>query len=342
MAGTLSAGVNSLILKLDTPYDTIRTSDIRDDLIKVKVWSSTTAGFTPSDANKVFDGLSLSIIIPNLTPGTTYYVRYAFISEIDEAQITYSSELSGVPIVASAQTVDISGYSAFVKNSAGTAFTPATAGLAAVLNGITTPVYAWTITGGTLSSSNTASTTVTPALSATSVSVTLSVTGVGIITPIVKTIVMAIVNEAASPPKYATAYLYQWATTANTPTGSSTYTWTTGANSGYTGSDGWSTTVPTNPGTALLKLWTATKPISALASATTTTIDWTSGAVVGSISQNGAFGATGSTGVAGVNAVTVRVYKPAITIPSPPTGSSTHQLQLAGYRVKLYGPQQLV
>jgi hypothetical protein len=64
MAGTLSAGVNSLILKLDTPYDTIRTSDIRDDLIKVKVWCSTTAEFTPSDANKVFDGLSLSIIIP--------------------------------------------------------------------------------------------------------------------------------------------------------------------------------------------------------------------------------------------------------------------------------------
>jgi hypothetical protein len=208
MAATLSAGTNSLILKLDTPYDTIRTWDVRDDLIKVKVWCSTTSGFTPSDSNKVFDALSLSVVIPKLADGTTlvagttYYVKYAFISDIDETVYTVSSQLSAVPIAASAQTVDISGYSAFVKNSAGTTLTPSTVSLTAVLNGITSPVYAWTITGGTLSSSNTVSTVVTPTISSTSVTVTLSVTGAGLTTPIVKTIVMAIVKDGEN----ATAY----------------------------------------------------------------------------------------------------------------------------------------
>lgn len=565
MAATLSAGVGSLILKLDTPYDRVRLTDARDDLQKVQVWCSTTSGFIPSNSNKVFDGLSLSVVISKITTdgttftslvaGTTYYVKYAFISNIDDVSataFTVSSELNATPIVASAQTVDISGYSAFVKNSAGTALTPATVTLTAVINGITSPVYAWTITGGTLSSSNTVSTTVTPTLSATSVIVTLSVTGTGLATPIVKTIAMAIVNDGqnatayglvvsagaiqrtkagalnpttltvygyfavgittpglyagrfkiyengsatasytsaanettytytpssanitslkaelylaggttvkvdeqsipivldgtdtvtavltnesatvpadnigtvatfvgaettmsvfvgatddsanwtftaaktnitstasgtpinrtqtvtalsavsgfiditasksgytsitkrfnvnkslngatgptgptgitgptgTSPNKYATAYLYQWATTATTPTGNSIYTWSTSSNDSYTASDGWYTTVPTNPGTALIKLWTATKSINDTATAVTTNINWTSGALVGAISQNGAFGVTGATGASGsngINTITLRVYKPAITIPSAPTGTSTY------------------
>jgi hypothetical protein len=104
MSATLSAGVNSVILKLDTPYDTIRTSDIRDDLIKVKVWCSTTAGFTPSDSNKVFDALSLSIVISKLADGTDliagtpYYIKYAFISDIDETVYTISNQLTATPI----------------------------------------------------------------------------------------------------------------------------------------------------------------------------------------------------------------------------------------------------
>jgi hypothetical protein len=217
MAATLSAGVSSLILKLDTPYDRVRTTDARDDLEKVRVWCSTTSGFTPSDSNKVFDALSLSVVIAKITTdgttftslvaGTTYYVRYAFISAIDDVSstaYTISSELSAIPIIASAQTVDISGYSSFVKSSTNT-FTPATATLTAVLNGITSPVYAWTITGGTLSASNTSSTVVTPSTSATSVSVTLSVTGAGLNTPIVKSIIMAIITDGTqgfSPPTF--------------------------------------------------------------------------------------------------------------------------------------------
>ena len=111
MAASLSAGVNSLILKLDTPYDSIRTYDIRDDLVKVKVWCSTSVSFTPSDSNLVFDASGLSIIIssiPNGTPtptplvaGTTYYVKYAFISAIEESEY---SILSPTPAFASPVT----------------------------------------------------------------------------------------------------------------------------------------------------------------------------------------------------------------------------------------------
>ena len=133
MAATLSAGVNSLILKLDQPYDTIRISDIRDDLVKVIVWCSATSGFTPSDANKVFDGLSLSITIPKLTDGTElvsgtpYYVKYAFISDIEEEVYTVSNQLTATPTVVSEAvsppTFYISNYgSTFRKDIDGTIY----------------------------------------------------------------------------------------------------------------------------------------------------------------------------------------------------------------------------
>ena len=248
MSATLSAGVNSVILKLDTPYDTIRTTDIRDDLIKVKVWCSTTSGFTPSDSNLVFNALSLSIVISKLTggtdlvAGTTYYVKYAYISDIDETVYTISSELSATPIVASAQTVDISGYSAFSKT--GTTFTPATATLTAVLNGITSPVYAWTITGGTLSANDTASVTVTPAANATSVSVTLSVTGTGLTTPIVKSITMAIVSSGVQGNSVYVATIYKQSATDPTPPTATTSSYNFSTNVLTGPGDGWSTSQP--------------------------------------------------------------------------------------------------
>ena len=336
---TLTAGVNSLILKFDTPYDQIRTSDIRDDLSKVRVWCSTSSTYTPSDTTKVFDGLSLSIVIAKLAdnttlvPGTTYYVKYAFISDIEETEFTVQSLTGLKPIVASAQTVDISGYTTFVKNAAGTAFTPPTATLTAVTTGITSPIYAWAITGGSLSSPNAWEGVVTPSLSATSVTVTLSVTGADLLVPIVKTVVMAIVKDAAAPPKYATAYLYKWASVATpNPTGRSTYTWSSGTNDSYTdtATDGWSTTVPTNPGTSSLKLWSATKSVTDAAGALTTEINWTTGVMIGSIGGNGALGMTGTAGtggVNGINSVTVNVYKAGLNLASvgSPTGTSLYK-----------------
>jgi hypothetical protein len=205
MAATLSAGVGSLILKLDTPYDRVRTTDARDDLEKVRVWCSTTSGFTPSDSNKIFDALSLSVVISKVTTdgttftslvaGTTYYVKYAFISTIDDvsaAAYTISSQLSAIPIAATSETIDISGFTSFVKSDE-TTFTPATATLTAITAGITNPVYAWTITGATPTTGTSSSITITPnSTNGTGVGVSLSVTGTGLTTPIVKTITIPI------------------------------------------------------------------------------------------------------------------------------------------------------
>jgi hypothetical protein len=108
MAAHLYPGIKSLKLVLDTPYDTIRTADIRDDLISVKVWYSATSGFNPETQGIVVpSGNSLNVDIPNLTPNTTYYVRYAFISAIDPAVYTISNQLSETVLE---ENVSVYGY----------------------------------------------------------------------------------------------------------------------------------------------------------------------------------------------------------------------------------------
>jgi hypothetical protein len=89
MAAFLYPGVKSLQLVLDRPYDSIRTTDVRDDLTSVKVWYSLTSGFNPNngEGTLVPSGNSLNVTIPNLTPNTRYYVKYAFISAIDEDEV---------------------------------------------------------------------------------------------------------------------------------------------------------------------------------------------------------------------------------------------------------------
>lgn len=98
MSATLVDGISSLFLNITHPLDTDGITP-RDDLMGVKVWiSSTGATFTPSQSNLVFDGLSLSITIPDLTPGILYYVKYALISEIDPEDYVVSSALTGTPL----------------------------------------------------------------------------------------------------------------------------------------------------------------------------------------------------------------------------------------------------
>ena len=126
----------------------------------------------------------------------------------------------------------------------------------------------------------------------------------------------------------ATTYLYQWATTQpSNPTGTSTYTWATGANTAYSGLYSWSVTVPVNPGTAGLSLWIATKQVVAAAGTVSTSVDWTTGVGVYAYSTNGANGAPGTNGTNGTNGLqtaTPVVYQWAITIPASPSGTSTY------------------
>jgi hypothetical protein len=122
--------------------------------------------------------------------------------------------------------------------------------------------------------------------------------------------------NGTSANKYATGYLYQWnSATPGNPNGTSIYTWADGSMSSYTGSNGWQTSIPSNPGIPLLRLWQASKQIVDAATVTTTTVSWTSGFTVADVTQNGA---------AGVQTATPTVYQWAITIPLGPTGSSTY------------------
>lgn len=124
------------------------------------------------------------------------------------------------------------------------------------------------------------------------------------------------------------AFLYQWATVqpAN-PNGNSTFTWSTATNSNYTGGNGWTVTIPSNPGTAGIKLWRASKGVSDTAIAVTTTVSWSSGFTVADITQNGATGQPGQTGSPGANglqAARPSVFQWAASIPAGPSGTSTY------------------
>ena len=123
MAAYLYPGVKSLQLVLDRPYDTIRTTDVRDDLVAVKVWYSLTSGFNPNQGQGTLvpSGNSLNVTITGLTPNTRYYVKYAFISAIDEneadpdgtsgplgpASFTVSTELTAVVLE---ENISVYGY----------------------------------------------------------------------------------------------------------------------------------------------------------------------------------------------------------------------------------------
>jgi len=117
--------------------------------------------------------------------------------------------------------------------------------------------------------------------------------------------------------KYATTYLYQWSSSApGNPSGTSTYTWSTGASSSYTGGNGWQTTVPTNPGTSGIQLWVASKQVTDVSTATTTSVSWTSGFSTYVAGQNG-------TAVNGVQMAKATVYQWAASIPTI-SGTSTY------------------
>jgi len=126
------------------------------------------------------------------------------------------------------------------------------------------------------------------------------------------------VDQGTDGNQNATANLYQWSiSTPGNPSGNSTYTWATGANSAYTGGNGWSTTIPTNPGTPLLVLWVASKKVTAAAGVTTSTVSWTSGYSVAGAGQNG------DTGPSGYQSARPTVYQWAASIPTI-SGTSTY------------------
>jgi hypothetical protein len=106
MSATITAGIDSLTLKVISPKESDGVTP-RDDLIGIKVWYSTTTGFDPlnNQGTLAYDGTGLDITITGLLSGTTYYVKYALISEIEPDYWIVSSQLSGTPVYET-QTVD--------------------------------------------------------------------------------------------------------------------------------------------------------------------------------------------------------------------------------------------
>lgn len=72
------------------------------DMVGYIVWASTTAGFSPSDANKVYDGPSNKVTVEkvggtDVAAPTTYYVRAAAYDVFGKTGLNISSQVSVVP-----------------------------------------------------------------------------------------------------------------------------------------------------------------------------------------------------------------------------------------------------
>jgi hypothetical protein len=111
--------------------------------------------------------------------------------------------------------------------------------------------------------------------------------------------------------------VYQWSTVQPTamPAGNATYNWSTTFTS-MTTPNGWTDSVPTNPGTPGLRLWVLQKRISATATDVTTTFDF-SGATLVYVSANGLAGPSGP------QTTVAKVYAWGVTAPSI-AGTSTY------------------
>jgi len=128
-------------------------------------------------------------------------------------------------------------------------------------------------------------------------------------------------GSGATGNQYATVHLYQWnSSTPANPTGTSGYTWATGVNSTYSASDGWSVTVPTNPGTPTLRLYVATVQITAAGGTASTVVSYGT-ASVQAWAQNGS---NGSNGANAIQSAVVMVYQWAVSIPAAPSGTTTY------------------
>lgn len=203
------------------------------------------------------------------------------------------------PVGPAGPTVDISGYAAFVQNAGG-AYTPASTTLTALVENVTSPTYSWAISGATPTSATTLSVVVTPTSSSSGVTVTLTVDGSNLASPIAKTIQMPVVYDGAPGEAGANGVMsafpsiYIWTASSTPPTRpstTSTYTWSTGV---YSAPSGWDTEAPSNT-VAGNYLWEITVPLNVVATTVTSTLDWTNVTYpIRAIAYNGDNGTDGS------------------------------------------------
>jgi hypothetical protein len=216
------------------------------------------------------------------------------------------------------------------KVSTGGLVTPSSITFDAVPLAMPGGVVAWSATGGTITTAGNRATLTSANATSDAITVTATITFEGVTYTRVTTIQKVYDgakgdagNPGTSPNKNGIAFLYKWSTSAPTkPAGSSTFTWAGGANTAYGGADGWSITVPANPGTPLIQLFVASIAVTDAAAATTTSVGYAS-STVAAWAQNGSNGSNGSNGATGVQSGEALLYQWAATIPAGPVGSPT-------------------
>jgi hypothetical protein len=128
-----------------------------------------------------------------ILPAGTYYFAYVVGNDISQSILSpISSAFVWSPVANTGPFIDISGYTAFSKSVAGV-ITPPTATLTAITTNVTSPTYAWSVTGATPSTGSASTITVTPTSIATSVVVSLTVSGTNLTSPVTRLITMPIV-----------------------------------------------------------------------------------------------------------------------------------------------------
>lgn len=91
MGMTISTANSALYFSISYPTDDDGAR--RDDIVGAKIWISQTDGFTPGSGSLVHDGPDLSAVIPGLSAGDVYYVRYAIVSGIDVDDVAISNQI---------------------------------------------------------------------------------------------------------------------------------------------------------------------------------------------------------------------------------------------------------
>ena len=156
MSAQIFAAVKGLQLVVEPPIDSV-TGQVRDDLSGIKVWYSTTNNIDTTTAPQLqSDGLN--IFIPNLIPSTLYYIKYALISYLDEAQYNDSELLQATPL-SGAVTVDLTvGTQTFTYTAEGINPSPASTLITATTQNAVGTIYYEFILNGTVVQNNNSST----------------------------------------------------------------------------------------------------------------------------------------------------------------------------------------
>lgn len=271
----------------------------------VEIWGATSNSRSSASLIAKVDADLTSYVHSGLDPDSTWY--YWIVAADGNGNYsewypaTTNSSISAKPLTAKTQYIDISGFTGFNVNAGGL-YTPTNATLTAIVTGVTSPTYSWTVSGATTGVTNASSLTVTPNGSDTKISVTLTVNGANVSSPLTKSIIMPITYNGAAGEAGANGMMsafptiYQWtasSTPPSRPSTTSTYTW--GAAT-FTAPSGWYSYSPSNTSTGYY-LWSITIPLSASATTATSTLDWTNTSnPIRCIAYNGTNGNNGTNG----------------------------------------------